>query len=63
MPDPDDSAGMKATEGIERLEQIVAEFGDADMVTPDQLEARWRNPVDRIEFDGETQSILFVSDR
>ena len=54
---------MKATEGIERLEQIVAEFGDADMETPDPLEARWRNPVDRIEFDSESQSILFVSDR
>ena len=54
---------MKATEGVERLEQIIAEFGDADIVTPDALEARWRNPVDRIEFDGESQSILFVSDR
>ena len=54
---------MKATEGIERLEQIVAEFGDADMEMPDPLEGRWRNPVDRVEFDSERQSILFVSDR
>ena len=42
---------MKATEAIERLERIVAEFGDADMVMPDPIEAMWRNPVDRIEFD------------
>ena len=54
---------MKATEGIEQLERLVAEFGDADMEIPDALEARWRNPVDRIEFDSERQSVLFVSDR
>jgi hypothetical protein len=58
-----DSASMKATEGIEALERIVTEFGDADMEMPDALEGRWRNPVDRVEFDSERQSVLFVSDR
>lgn len=54
---------MKATEGIEELERIVAEFGDADLQVPDPIEDAWRNPVDRIEFDSERQAILFVSDR
>lgn len=53
---------MKATEAIEHLERLVTEFGDAELVTPDQLEDRWRNPVDRMEFDSTTQSILLVSD-
>lgn len=55
--------GMKATEAIEELERIVAEFGDAELKMPDPLEAAWRNDVDRIEFDSESQSILCVSDR
>lgn len=54
---------MKATEAIEELERIVNEFGDVELKTPDPVEATWRNPVDRIEFDSESQSILFVSDR
>jgi hypothetical protein len=53
---------MKATEGIEAMERIVNEFGDADLEMPDQIEGQWRNPVDRIEFDAERQSILLVSD-
>jgi hypothetical protein len=54
---------MKATEGIEALERIVTEFGDAEMEMPDPIEAKWRNPVDRVEFDSERQSVMFVSDR
>jgi hypothetical protein len=54
---------MRATEGIEELQRIITEFGDAEMEMPDPLEGQWRNPVDRIEFDSERQSILFVSDR
>lgn len=54
---------IKATEAIEELERIVNEFGDAVLETPDPVEATWRNPVDRIEFDSERQSILLVSDR
>lgn len=52
-----------ATEAVEELQRIIAEFGDARLEIPDPLEGRWRNPVDRIEFDSERQSILFVSDR
>lgn len=54
---------MKATEAIEQLEHIVACFGDAEVETPDALEAMWRNPVDRIEFDAERQAVLLVCDR
>lgn len=54
---------MKATEAIEELERLVNEFGDAELQIPDPIEAAWKNPVDRIEFDSERQSILFVSDR
>ena len=55
--------GVKATQAIEDLERIVNEFGDAELETPDALEAQWRNPVDRIEFDSERGTILLVSDR
>ncbi len=54
---------LKATEAIEELERIVNEFGDAVLVMPDPIEATYRNPVDRIEFDSAQQAILFVSDR
>jgi hypothetical protein len=56
-------AQVKATEAIEELERIVHEFGDAVLEIPDPIEGAWRNPVDRIEFDSERQSILLVSDR
>lgn len=55
--------GLKATQAIEDLERLVTEFGDAELEMPDPLEAAWRNPVDRVEFDSERQTILFVSDR
>lgn len=51
-----------ATEAIEELERRVAEFGDAPLVMPDQLEPAFRNPVHRIEFDSERQAILLVND-
>ena len=54
---------MKATEAIEDLERLVNEFGDAVLMMPDPIEATYRNPVDRIEFDSEQQAILVVSDR
>jgi hypothetical protein len=54
---------MKATEAIEELERLVNEFGDAELQMPDPIQASWRNPVDRVEFDSERQEILFVSDR
>lgn len=53
----------KATEAIEDLERLVNEFGDADLVIPDPIEAAYLNPVDRIEFNSERQAIMFVSDR
>lgn len=55
-------AEVWATEAIEELQRIVAEFGDARLEIPDQLEGRWRNPVHRLEFDSERQSILVVCD-
>lgn len=55
-------AQVKATEAIEELERLVAEFGDAVLEIPDPLEGRWRNPVHRLEFDSERQSILLVCD-
>lgn len=55
--------GVRATQAIEDLERIVAEFGDAELEMPDPLEAQWRNPVDRLEYDSERDKILLVSDR
>ena len=54
---------LKATEAIEELERIVNEFGDAELVMPDPVEATYLNPVDRIEFNSERQAIMFVTDR
>lgn len=54
---------MDAVQAIEELERIVREFGNAKLKIPDPIEATWLNDVDRIEFDSERQSILFVSDR
>jgi hypothetical protein len=54
---------MKATEAVEEIERLIYEFGDAVLVMPDPIEATFRNPVDRIEFDSEQQAILIVSDR
>lgn len=53
---------MKATELIEELERQVHEFGDGEVKTPDQLEATWKNPVDRVERDPESNSYLLVND-
>lgn len=53
---------VRATQAIEELQRIVAEFGDAKLEMPDPLEGRWRNPVHRLEFDSERQSILVVCD-
>ena len=57
------AVALKATEAIEELERIVDEFGDAGLVMPDPIEAAFRNPVDRIEFDSAQQAILLVTDR
>lgn len=54
---------VKATEVIEDLERLVAEYGDGDADIPDPLEAKWHYPLDRIEFDREEQKYHFVSDR
>lgn len=56
-------ARLMATAAIEELERIVTEFGNVPLEMPDPLEAQWRNPVDRIEFDSERGTILLVSDR
>jgi hypothetical protein len=53
---------IMATEAIEELQRIVIEFGDAGLEIPDPIEATYRNPVHRIEFDSERQSILLVND-
>lgn len=53
---------MDSAEAIEVLERLQHEFGTAKLVVPDSLEAQWRNPVTRLEFDSETQTILVVSD-
>jgi hypothetical protein len=52
---------VKATEGIERLEELVAEFGDFELQMPDPVE-RWHYPVDRIESSTENQAFRLVSD-
>lgn len=51
-----------SVEAIEELERIQHEFGPAKLMMPDPIEAQWRVPVTRFEFDSETQTILVVSD-
>jgi hypothetical protein len=47
---------------LEELERLQAEFGRGQLMIPDPIEQGYRNPVDRIEFDAETQTYLLVSD-
>lgn len=53
---------MDSAEAIEELVRLQNEFGVARLKVPDPIEAQWRNDVDRMEFDSETQTILLVSD-
>jgi len=53
---------IMATEAIEELQRLVSEFGDAGLDIPDPIDPVFRNPVHRIEFDSERQSILLVND-
>lgn len=53
---------MKISEGVEELERIRNEFGDADMLMPDQLEPTWHNPITSIEFDSDHQSVILSAD-
>lgn len=41
---------VRATELIEKLESVVNEFGDKDVVQPDPLEDWWY-PVEDVELD------------
>lgn len=54
---------MKVTEIIDKLTELVEEFGDADGVIPDPLEDKWVNKVNVVEFDSERQAIIFATDR
>lgn len=54
--------GVDSAEAIEELVRLQNEFGVARLKVPDPIEAQWRNDVDRMEFDSETQTILLVSD-
>lgn len=52
---------MKATEVIEELERLVAEFGDGEVCIPDLIE-RWKYPVHRVEYESEDLTFRLVSD-
>ncbi len=54
---------MKATEIRDRLDEIIEEFGDAEGLLIDELEPRWRMPVTDVEFERDSQAVVFVSDR
>jgi len=53
---------VDSVEAIEELTRLQHEFGPAKLKVPDPIEAQWRNDIDRIEFDSETQTFLLVSD-
>ncbi len=53
---------MKATEIIEELERLVAEFGDGDGQIPDPLENWWYR-IERVEREPGANVYRFVSDR
>ncbi len=54
---------MKATEIRDKLDELIEEFGDSEGFLVDELEPKWRNPVTDVEFERDSQAVVFVSDR
>jgi hypothetical protein len=53
---------MLATEVITRLSELVNEFGDQRIGTPDQMEPKWIRDFADIEFDPEREVIMAIPD-
>lgn len=54
---------MKISEAIEDLSRTLNEHGDQDFLMADTLEEKWRNPVDRLEFEPEHDAVTAICDR
>jgi hypothetical protein len=53
---------MMASEGIEKLAELVNEFGDFKLQTPDLLEAKWLNDVTDIRYDPDREAIIIAAE-
>jgi hypothetical protein len=53
---------MMATELIRRLQELVGEFGDQRVTTPDQMETKWVRDMSDAEFDQHRELISLIPD-
>jgi hypothetical protein len=53
---------MMISEIEEECARLRSEFGDAEAVIPDQLEPAWVNGITHIEFDADSQRVVFTAD-
>ncbi len=53
---------MMATEAIRRLRELVEEFGDHRLTTPDQMETKWVRDFTDAEFDHDRDIITMIPD-
>jgi hypothetical protein len=52
---------MMASEGAERILELVNEFGDFPLTMADQLEPQWRRPVTSIDYEQDGNRILIAA--
>jgi hypothetical protein len=51
---------MMATEAIRRLQELVVEFGDHRLATPDQMEPKWVRDFSDAEFNPDLDIIALI---
>ena len=53
---------MMASAAAEKIRELVAEFGDFELMMPDQLESKWLKDVTDVKFDPAMEVITVVSE-
>ena len=54
---------MRATELRNQLNQLIQEFGDGDLVIPDQLEPTWDRAVGTVQYDRQREVYRLSAER